>query len=237
MKSGIPKPLLLVAGWGPCASGGGEGLSLLAGLWGAAAGARAGATASAAAADGDCSGELSELRSSALNDVGWAVGDVALLGKVCCWDGIGLRNTDGEGGAASDSGMSRTAAGNAGGSGEARCCCWGLGEPGFGGGDDGTAASAVPMERPAAKARGLVAQSNMQQLRRQLTSICGRVAEPCHLKNSIEAVLRQSQVQRHTAAVQDKSWQLLMSAEWPLPVSRCVKGLCCSGLRDVLVLF
>ena len=164
MKSGIPKPLLLVAGWGPCASGGGDWLSLLAGLWGAAAGDRAGAIA--AAADGGCSGELSEWRSSALNDVGLAAGDVALLGKVCCWDGTGREDkgaenvfTGGEGGAASDSAMSRAAAGDAGGSGEARCCCCCLGEPGFGGGDAGTAASAAPTERLAAKARGLVAQA------------------------------------------------------------------------------
>ena len=39
MKSGIAEPLSLVVGWGPSASGRGEGLLLLAGLWGEAAGA------------------------------------------------------------------------------------------------------------------------------------------------------------------------------------------------------
>ena len=97
---------------------------LLAGLWGAAAGALAGA------ANGDCPGELSEFRSSALNSVGLAAGDVTLPSEVCCWVGPGLRNkgaegmlTDGEGGVASDSVMSRAAAGDGGDSGEARCCC------------------------------------------------------------------------------------------------------------------
>ncbi len=115
---------------------------------GAAAGALAGATASggseAAAAGGDCSGKLSAVRSSALDNVGLAAGDIALLVEFCCWVGTGLGDMgaeglfpDGEGGAASDSAMSRVAAGDAGGFGKACCCCWGLGESGFGGGGAG----------------------------------------------------------------------------------------------------
>ena len=84
-------------------------------------------------------------------------------------------------GSASDTAMSRVAAGEAGGSGEACCCCSGMGEPGFGGGDGATAASAVPVEPPAAKTGGLVAghrSSKVRKLRRQLAKYGSRLS-PC----------------------------------------------------------